>query len=81
MPMYGYGYGYGYGTYPIYETRTILVRHTTTSGFYPVVINSAGFLQYLLYWNTPSQPGTYTITLTIHVDGHVYSKTKTVTLS
>ena len=78
--LVGYGYGYS-GTYPIYETRTVVVRHTATSGFYPVVINSAGFLQYLLYWSTPSQPGTYTITLTISVDGHTYSKTKTVTLS
>ena len=80
----GWGYGYGYGgygyTYPIYGEETKIVAHETSTGFYPTA-ERAGFLQWVLYWSSPSKPGTYYITLTITVNGNTFTKTATVVLS
>ncbi|MGC9021431.1 MAG: hypothetical protein ACP5KE_09525 [Candidatus Methanodesulfokora sp.] len=76
----GWGYGYAGYTYPIYGEETRIVAHEVSTGFYPAA-ERAGFLQWILYWSSPSKPGTYTVYLIITVNGNTFVKTATVTLS
>ena len=76
----GWGYGYAGYTYPIYGEETRIVGHETSAGFYPST-ERAGFLQWILYWNSPLKPGDYTIYLIITVNGNTFVKTATVRLS